>query len=143
MRPEDHEHLFAPGAHPAFHAIGLLLWAALTSAFWIAALGGAFWALRRFRRGRLAFAGAPRRNEALAQGEPSAAELLRRRYVTGEIDTLTFEDMLHHVLNSEQRETNARWSQPTPFVEPFVEPGATPFADERTAPGMTEPGATL
>lgn len=36
--------------------------------------------------------------------EPTAMELLRERYVLGDIDALTFEDMVYHVLQSERIE---------------------------------------
>jgi hypothetical protein len=55
----------------------------------------------------LAIQSRQRQNAAppLAQAsEPSAVELLRRRYVAGEIDTLTFEEMLGELMASEERE---------------------------------------
>lgn len=45
-----------------------------------------------------------RRQLATQQEAPSAIELLRRRYVIGQIDLVTFEEMVYHVLKSEQHE---------------------------------------
>ena len=46
---------------------------------------------------------------ALTSAAPTAAQQLRRRYVLGEIDVMTFEDMLERIFASEVREGYAPW----------------------------------
>jgi hypothetical protein len=50
----------------------------------------------------------PRIEPAVEPAAPSAAEMLRRRYVLGEIDAVAFEAMLERVLYSEAREASAQ-----------------------------------
>jgi hypothetical protein len=38
----------------------------------------------------------------VVDAEPSAVELLRRRYVMGELDVETFDAMLHHLMVTER-----------------------------------------
>ena len=66
--------------------------------FWLAFIGLVVWgATMYFHRTRA-------RQQLASQEAPSAIELLRRRYVIGQIDLVTFEEMVYHVLESEQRE---------------------------------------
>lgn len=51
--------------------------------------------------------------------EPTAMELLRQRYVLGDIDAGTFEDMVSHVLRSEQREREQAFLRALP---PYAQP---------------------
>lgn len=70
----------------------------LSILFWLAVLGAIAWAVLRVVRQRRA---APPITYA---NEPSALELLRRRYALGEIDVETFEAMTVQLLVSEERE---------------------------------------
>ncbi|MGH2514348.1 MAG: hypothetical protein ACRDHP_01705 [Ktedonobacterales bacterium] len=72
--------------------------AGLSTLFWLVVLGGITWAILRYlQRERAA------RMQALSD-DPSAMELLRRRYVMGHLDVDAFEEMVTHVLASEMRE---------------------------------------
>jgi hypothetical protein len=85
----------------------------------------------------------PRPEPAVELSAPSAAEMLRRRYVLGEIDAMTFEAMLERVLYSEAREASAQRSAalegdyrpaPTGGLAPAVEavqPAAHPETRQR------------
>jgi len=75
----------------------LIFWG-LSNLFWIGLIGVLAWsALRSFRSQDRRSLGAP-------ADEPSALEVLRRRYVVGEIDVSTFEEMLQELLESEEHE---------------------------------------
>jgi uncharacterized membrane protein len=70
--------------------------------FWIAVLFCLFWSLKRWsgwRNGRMSAwpAGTP-------PFEPSALEILRRRYARGEIDATTFDQMRERLEGSRGRE---------------------------------------
>jgi hypothetical protein len=85
----------------------------------------------------------PRIEPAIEPAAPSAAEMLRRRYVLGEIDAVTFEAMLERVLYSEAREASAQQAaalegvyrpSPTGGLAPAVEaihPAARPETRQR------------
>jgi uncharacterized membrane protein len=95
--PHEHfGHGFYAGPHwPLFER---LLVGGLSILFWLVVLGAVVWGVLRFAR---------RRNIAPPVDfayEPSALELLRRRYALGEIDVETFEAMTMQLLASEERE---------------------------------------
>lgn len=94
-----HEH-FGHGfyAGPHWPLLGLLIMGGLFTLFWLAVLGAIAWAALRYARRRNV---APR--VAFAD-EPSAMELVRRRYALGELDVATFEAMTVQLLASEERE---------------------------------------
>lgn len=66
--------------------------------FWLAVLGTIVWAVWHYTRQINAA------QPAALLDEPSAMELLRRRYALGEIDVETFETMTERLLVSEERE---------------------------------------
>ena len=74
--------------------------------FWLALLGVLVWAASRYL-GRRQSEPVP-----VVDAEPSAVELLRRRYVMGEIDVETFDAMLHHLMVTE-RGGSSRYEEPT------------------------------
>lgn len=83
----------------------MLLLSGLSLLPWLAVLGLLAWAaLRSWARQPVA----PQAEPTFGVGGTSAAELLRLRYVLGEIDAATFEEMLEHVLASEAREDPLR-----------------------------------
>ena len=95
--PNDHDwHGFygGPPGSPFDH----LLVAGFSALFWLLLLGGITWAVLQYLRHAQA-AQTPSITD-----EPSAMELLRRRYVMGQLDADTFEEMVTHLLASEQRE---------------------------------------
>lgn len=98
-----HEH-FEPGfyAGPHWPLWERLLLGGLSTLFWLAILGALAWAVVRFVRQR----NAARPPVAFAN-EPSAMELVRRRYALGEIDVATFEAMTVQLLASEEQERTA------------------------------------
>jgi putative membrane protein len=57
---------------------------ALNMLFWVALIAAAIWAFTRWQAGR---------TSSSDTAGPSAAEILRRRYARGEIDTATYEEM--------------------------------------------------
>jgi hypothetical protein len=71
------------------------LTAGLATLFWLALLGVVAWMLWRALRESAA------RRQLVARPEPTALEQLRLRYVRGEIDALTFEEMTEHLMASE------------------------------------------
>lgn len=73
-------------AHLLFFGVTMLL-------LWGLPLGLAWWALHRPAR------------QPVIEPQPTAVELLRQRYATGQIDLVTFEQMVEHVIASE----NAEW----------------------------------
>jgi putative membrane protein len=67
----------------------MMLWMVFWNLLWLVLLGLAVWALirwlvRTFSQGK---------DQSSLLGEPSAGEILRRRYARGEIDAVTFEQM--------------------------------------------------
>jgi hypothetical protein len=79
----------------------MLLHFALSGVFWLALGGLLAWGLGHLLA-RLQQA-QPAPIVAQPAEEPSAVELLRRRYVLGEIDADTFDAMLSHLLASQER----------------------------------------
>ena len=67
----------------------------LFSLLWLVVLGAAIWGATRLLADR---------QPTAAIAEPSALELLRRRYVQGEIDVTTFEEMLEYLFATETPE---------------------------------------
>ncbi|MEO7001276.1 MAG: hypothetical protein ABI068_05715 [Ktedonobacterales bacterium] len=90
---------FEPYAGHPWSPFDHLLVSGLSTLFWLGAFALLAWALWRYwqRRNR------PMTLAAAEDGLP-AIELLRRRYVLGEIDDVTFEQMVEHVLASELSE---------------------------------------
>jgi uncharacterized membrane protein len=88
---------FYPGGLPLLHT---LQWLELsTNLLWLALLSIIAWAAIRWfiQRQRAAES----RQPMIEPNRLSALELLRRRYVLGEIDVMTFEVMLEHLVASE------------------------------------------
>lgn len=75
-----------------------LMAAGLSALFWLLLLGGITWAILHYLRQAQAT------HMPSISDEPSAMELLRRRYVMGQLDVDTFEEMVTHLLASEERE---------------------------------------
>jgi uncharacterized membrane protein len=99
-----------PGMHDRFgadhfaggHEFAPLFFTGMTL-LWLVApvvVGLAYLAWRRWREALAGHAHA----QALLADDPSAFELLRRRYVVGEIDVATFEEMTGRLLVSERLE---------------------------------------
>lgn len=82
--------------HPHVDALFTLL-----SLLWIAVPLLLAWAAIRAARPQPVIA-------AAEEPQISAMEMLRRRYVLGDIDETTFEQMLEHLLDSESREERMR-----------------------------------
>lgn len=81
---------------------------------------------------------AHQRTPALPADEPSAVEMLSQRYVRGEIDVATFEEMLGRILGAEQHErmtvgtskaNMAALPRQAVATPPRFEPGTTRMAD--------------
>jgi hypothetical protein len=82
------------------------LTAGLATLFWLALLGAVAWMVWRALRE----SSAPRLPRA--QPEPTALEQLRLRYVRGEIDALTFEEMTERLMASEHLDRPWRYDLP-------------------------------
>ncbi|HLZ21251.1 MAG TPA: hypothetical protein VKQ30_03925 [Ktedonobacterales bacterium] len=95
--PMDHD-WHGPYGGPPWSPFEHFVVAGFSALFWLLLLGGIAWAVMRYLR-RAQAAQIP----TLAE-EPSAMELLRRRYVMGQLDVDTFEEMTTHILASEERE---------------------------------------
>jgi uncharacterized membrane protein len=87
--------------------VAQLLYMGLSDLFWIGLIGILVWAAIRSLHHQ------DRATLPSQAEEPSALELLRRRYVLGEIDVATFEEMLQHVLESELLEHPRRVQPPS------------------------------
>jgi putative membrane protein len=87
-----------------------LLWAGFSTLFWLGLLGLVIWlAVRALRRPRAVY-GEPWRpygTPQAPQAGPSAIEILRERYARGEIDAVTFQQMLERLLASGAAEPGA------------------------------------
>ncbi len=76
----------------------MMFWMALGEVFWLLLLGIAVWALVRWLSNRK------------LSTEPSAMEILRRRYARGEINTEMFEQMRERLESSATHANNSdRW----------------------------------
>ena len=99
-----HWHHYYYGGGSALPAWATVMMFALSVLPWLVVPGLLVWAATRW--------GAMQRPPAEPAIEPpppiSAAELLRQRYVLGEIDATTFEEMLGRVLHSEAQESLAQ-----------------------------------
>lgn len=112
--------------HSTGHALVMALFMMLP---WLILAGLGAWALYR----TMATRGGPA-TEAMAEPEsPSAVEILCQRYVRGQIDVMTFEEMLDRILSAEHREhatlpsLTRTPSQDWPPAEPL-----SPSTPERT-----------
>ena len=102
-------HHFDPGPSPwAPSPFAQLLYFGFSNLFWIGLLGILLWSAIRSLHYQDRASSLPRQAE-----EPSALELLRRRYVLGEIDVATFEEMLQELLESEHLERPYRTPPPS------------------------------
>jgi hypothetical protein len=93
-------HHFPYGAYGPgpWSPVAQLIFLGLSNLFWVGLIGLVVWtAIQSFRSGDRTPLPSP-------VPEPSPLELLRRRYVMGEIDVVTFEEMLQQLLESEERE---------------------------------------
>jgi hypothetical protein len=97
-----------------------------------------------WRQRRPALAGQPRANPLL-DDDPSAFELLRRRYVVGEIDTPTFEVMTERLLLSERaEELNPPLARPARYDRYLRRPPHDPLANpDQGEPPESEPRTIL
>jgi putative membrane protein len=79
-----------------------MLWMAFWNLLWLVLIGLCIWMLVRWLATR-----SPRRDDwhHSVAPEPSALEILRRRYARGDIDTATFEQMRERIIASGERET--------------------------------------
>ncbi|HEX6798914.1 MAG TPA: hypothetical protein VF116_14485 [Ktedonobacterales bacterium] len=90
------------------HWWGMLSWG-FSTLLWLALLGLIVWAAVRY------FQHTQTSASTLPPPAPSALELLRQRYVLGEIDLETFETMHQHIMASEEAErtgTGSPWEAP-------------------------------
>jgi hypothetical protein len=92
----DHFHYGPPPG--AYSPLAQLIYLGLANLFWIGLLGTMVWAVLR------SFHPLNQRSLSAPDEEPSALELLRRRYILGQIDVETFEEMLVEVLELEEQE---------------------------------------
>jgi putative membrane protein len=76
-----------------------MLGAAVSSLFWLALIGLLIWGLVRLARGRqgVSAVGGPWQHYQVPPTQPSATEILRQRYARGEIDAVTFQQMLERL----------------------------------------------
>jgi hypothetical protein len=101
-------HHFDPGFGPwAPSPVAQLLYFGLSNLFWIGLVGILLWGAIRSLHYQ------DRASLPSQAEEPSAMELLRRRYVLGEIDVATFEEMLQELLESEHLERPYRIQPPS------------------------------
>lgn len=95
--PPDH-FWHGPSDGPFWSPFGHFLAFDLSALLWLLLLGGIIWAVLHLMR-RVQPAQAPS-----SSAEPSALEILRRRYALGQIDHAAFEEMTSHLLASEERD---------------------------------------
>jgi hypothetical protein len=100
-----HQH-YGPGPGP-WPPVVQLLYIGFSNLFWIGLFGILLWTAIRSLHYQ------DRSSLPSSAEEPSALELLRRRYVLGEIDVSTFEEMLQQVLESEQLERHHKVQPPS------------------------------
>jgi hypothetical protein len=82
-----------PNFDPTWWTFAHVAAGALSLLFWLALLGLAVWAFTRLTT--------PTQTPTVESGPPTAMDLLRQRYVLGEIDATTFEEMVERVMASE------------------------------------------
>ncbi|HLJ81864.1 MAG TPA: hypothetical protein VKT52_10285 [Ktedonobacterales bacterium] len=95
--PHDHD-WHGPYGGPPWSPFDHFVAAGLSALFWLVVLVGITWAVMHYLRWAQAA-----QTPAISE-EPSAMELLRRRYVMGQLDVDSFEEMVTHLLASEERE---------------------------------------
>lgn len=131
------EHHYGVGFHP--HPLGILFGLGFMLLFWGLLLGIPAWFIvRRFGRNRWGAMAATRYPMAQtvsssAPPAPSAEEILRRRYVQGEIDHATFEEMMHHLTAAKARE------QQVPWPSASASTGAPPSRDTQDQGEASQP----
>jgi putative membrane protein len=94
-----------PGYFLHYHGFGWFFWphllgAGLMSLFWLGLLGLLIWAALRLLRGRPgppADARVPRWSSPTPPSGMTATEILRQRYARGEIDAVTFQQMMERL----------------------------------------------
>lgn len=127
------EHHYGPGFYP--NPLGILFGLGFMLLFWGLLFGIPAWFIvRRFGRNRWRAMAAPRYPMAQTVSTPpapSAMEILRRRYVQGEIDHDTFEEMMHHLTASQAREQQVPW--------PSASAGARPARDAQGPSEAAQP----
>ena len=109
-------------AHHAYYfdpswSLGHVVAGTISMLFWLALMGFLIWSVYQ-----LANRQAPRVQQPARPAGPSAMELLRQRYVMGDIDATTFEEMVERVMASEaweRQEEVRRLVRPRP-PEPRV-----------------------
>lgn len=95
MPPEHFWH--GPFGGPLWSPFGQFVVWGLTTLLWLLIIGAIIWAVMRLiRRAQPA--------QAPSSSEPSALEIVRRRYALGQIDRETFEEMIGRLLASEERD---------------------------------------
>ena len=81
----------------------MMLWMVLWNMFWLLLLGMLIWSLvRKF---------SPSTTQTWSRSlpdEPSALEILRRRYARGELDTATFEQMRAYLVEQNEEQPTGR-----------------------------------
>lgn len=95
-----------PDGPDAWWFLAHALASGLAALFWLALAAAIAWMLWR----ALHESSAPRL--PVVQPEPSALEQLRLRYVRGEIDALTFEQMTEHLMASEHLDRHWLYDMP-------------------------------
>ena len=84
----------------------VMLFSALNTLFWVALLIGLIWALMRLIMPSIR----PMMKDifGITSTDNSALEILRRRYASGEIDAVTFEQMRERLIASYHQESNGQ-----------------------------------
>jgi putative membrane protein len=77
----------------------MMLWMVLWNMFWLLLLGLLIWSLVR----KFSPSTTTTRSRSIPD-EPSALEILRRRYARGELDTATFEQMRTHLVERNEKQ---------------------------------------
>ncbi|MGZ3666003.1 MAG: SHOCT domain-containing protein [Ktedonobacterales bacterium] len=133
---EPGEHYYGMGFHP--NPFGILFGLGFMLLFWGLLFGIPAWFIvRRFGRNRWRAMAAPRYPTAQtvsAPPAPSAMEILRRRYVQGEIDHATFEEMMHNLAASLAREQQIPWPNASASARPAHETRETQDPREASQP---------
>ena len=88
---------FFPHAGAGWFFFPHLLWAGFSTLFWLGLLGLLIWLAARLLRRTRAVYGGQWRPYGTPQAGPPAIEILRERYARGEIDAVTFQQMLERL----------------------------------------------